>query len=140
MNARERQGAPGRAIKIPLFCRRKRTFEPKNLSDYPYFAPPNAPRSQKCFILTQRNDPPTDEAVNIPLFCRTTRTSEPKMPYFYLKREPPHTEATFLSVEPEPTGNPSKNPQKHYKKPLPPCEAAGRRRAAGWDGWAGLAG
>ena len=53
----------------------------------------------------------------------------------------PATKATFLIVGPEPTGNPSKNPQKHLKKPLPPvrCTADGREEG-GWLGWLGWAG
>ena len=91
------------------------------------------------------------------------------MPYFYLKKGPnlyayrgrprqehsgaknhykkrakqgPGTEARFLIAGPEPTGNPSKNPKKHHKKPLPPRRQAGGREEgwAGWVGWAGWAG
>ena len=73
------------------------------------------------------------------------------MPYFATPKHP-GTRSNFLSVEPEPTGNPSKNPQKHLKKPLPPREAGGRQGGGrlaglaglGWAGWvtaeAGLAG
>ena len=51
-----------------LFCRTKRTSEPK----VPYF-----------YI---KKGPGTEESIQIPLFCRTKRTSEPKMPYFYLQK------------------------------------------------------
>ena len=43
------------------------------------------------------------------------------------------TKATFLKENPEPTGNPLKNPKKQHKNPLPPP-------VAGWAGLAGLAG
>ena len=63
------------------------------------------------------------------------------MPYFYVKKQGPDTESNFLSVGPERTGNRSKNPQKHIKKPLPPvsCTADGREEG-GWLGWLGWAG
>ena len=115
-----------------------------------------------------KNCPPTEESIQIPLFCHTKRTSQPKMLHFWIKNAPnlskylrhrcqehsrpgnhykkqakqgPDARSNFLSLDPEPTGNPSKNPQKHLKKPLPPPwgQTAGRR-AAGWVGWAGLAG
>ena len=57
---------------------------------------------------------------------------------FLRKKTGPGTEANFLSVGPEPTGNPSKNPEKHLKKPLPPREAGGRQGGGlGWLGWLG---
>ena len=92
-----------------LFLPKKGPPIPKNLSRYPYFAVPNAPRSQKSFIFTQKRAP--------------------------------GTEATFSIAKPEPTGNPSKNPKKHLKKPLPPvrCTADGREEG-GWLGWLGWAG
>ena len=57
---------------------------------------------------------------------------------FLRKKTAPGTESNFLSVGPERTGNPSKNPQKHLKKPLPPvrCTADGREEG-GWLGWLG---
>ena len=88
------------------------------------------------------------------------------MPYFYLEKGPnlsryrrhrrqehsksknhskirtkqgPGTKANFLRANPERTGNPSKNPKKHYKKPLPPREVYGREEG-GWLGWLGWAG
>ena len=59
---------------------------------------------------------------------------------FFLKKQGAATEANFLSVGPERTGNPSKNPQKHLKKPLPPVRQAGGREEGGWLGWLGWAG
>ena len=59
------------------------------------------------------------------------------MPYFYLINTP-GTEANFLTVDPERTGNPSKNAQKHLKKPLPPREAGGRQGGGRLAGLAGL--
>ena len=59
------------------------------------------------------------------------------MLYFYVKKQGPDARSNFLSVGPERTGNPSKNPQKHLKKPLPPREAGGRQ-GGGRLGWAGL--
>ena len=91
------------------------------------------------------------------------------MRYFYLKKAPgrqeldfdiatpnaprsqkclisPHekqvnTKVTLVNANPDSTGNPSKNPQKHLKKPLPPvrCTADGREEG-GWLGWLGWAG
>ena len=105
-------------------------------------------------------------SIKLPFFCRTKRTSEPKMPYFYLKKGPnlsaylrrprqehsrarnhykkrakvaPATGATFMQVEPDPGGDPLKNPKKHHKKPLPPREVYGREEG-GWLGWLGWAG
>ena len=83
------------------------------------------------------------------------------MPYFYLKTGPAHPRiyritfvlpyqthlraenALFLLKQREEAGtrNPSKNPKKHLKKPLPPvrCTADGREEG-GWLGWLGWAG
>ena len=82
-----------------LFCHTKRTAD----INYPCFATPNAPRSQKCLIS------PHEKQVN--------------------------TKVTLVNANPEPTGNPSKNPQKHLKKPLPPREVGVRQ--GGGLGWLG---
>ena len=60
------------------------------------------------------------------------------MPYCYLKKRPA-TVSTFSFENPEPIGNPSKNPQKQHKKPLPP-RRTGADREDGWLGWLGWAG
>ena len=53
----------------------------------------------------------------------------------FLRKNAPSNRGYFLSVGPEPTGNPSKNPKKHLKKPLPPvrCTAVGREEGGRLD-------
>ena len=135
-----------KSIQLPLFCRTKRTSEPK----ITLFLPTKSKKS-----------------IQIPRHTRTKHTSSLKLPYFYLqkpksytntsayphqtpigekftlflpKKKPPDQKARIIPGNPDPAGNPSKNTKKQHKKPLPPGRQACGREEGGWLGWLGWAG
>ena len=124
-----------------FFCHTRRTSQPK----MPYIYLINGPDLFRYLFLPHQRRLAAENALNSPKkypdqknYLRRPRQehSRARNHYKTQAKQGHATKATFLKENPEPTGNPLKNPKKQHKKPLPPPVAGWAGRAGlGWVGW-----